>query len=206
MAQPATFWNRIARMYANKPVEDKAAYRKKLAKTQEYFRPDMEILEFGCGTGSTAIYHAPRVKSIRAIDISPKMLEIARERAARANVDNISFECTTLEEIDAQDGSFDVVMAMSILHLLEDREATLARVNSLLKPGGVFISSTICAGGRPGLFNLIAPIGRFFGLLPLVRFFTAEELAKNITDTGFRINYQWQPSKDKAVFIVAIKP
>jgi cyclopropane fatty-acyl-phospholipid synthase-like methyltransferase len=37
---------------------------------------DMEVLEFGCGTGSTAIVHAPHVKELRAIDISEKMIGI----------------------------------------------------------------------------------------------------------------------------------
>lgn len=53
--------------------------------------------------------------------------------------------------------------------------------------------------------NVILPIGRFFGLLPLVKFFTAEELEGNLTDAGFRIDHQWQPGKSKAVFIVATK-
>jgi ubiquinone/menaquinone biosynthesis C-methylase UbiE len=206
VAQPATFWNRIAKMYANKPIEDEVAYRNKLAKTQEYFKPDSEILEFGCGSGSTAIYHAPRVKHIRAIDISPRMLEIAKERATSANVDNITFECATLEEINAPDESFDVVMAMSILHLLENREATLVRVHRMLKPGGAFVSSTACVGDGKRLLKLIAPIGQFLGFLPLVQFFTPAELVQDIENAGFRIDYQWQPGKDKAVFIVALKP
>ena len=38
----------------------------------------MEVLEFGCGTGSTALTLAPNVRHIQATDVSPKMLEIAR--------------------------------------------------------------------------------------------------------------------------------
>jgi cyclopropane fatty-acyl-phospholipid synthase-like methyltransferase len=45
----------------------------------------MELLEFGCGTGGTAIIHAPHVKHIRAIDISPRMIEIAKSRAEAAS-------------------------------------------------------------------------------------------------------------------------
>jgi hypothetical protein len=39
----------------------------------------------------------------------------------------------------------------------------------------------------------------------LVKFFTAGELEGDLTDAGFRIDYQWQPDKRKAVFIVAKK-
>ena len=41
----------------------------------------MEVLEFGCGTGGTAIIHAPYVKHIRAIDISGNMIAIAKGKA-----------------------------------------------------------------------------------------------------------------------------
>ena len=92
MDRPAKFWDKIAEGYAKQPVADEAAYQKKVQVTREYFQPEMEVLEFGCGTGSTAIAHAPYVKHILAIDISAKMLEIARVKAAAANVGNITFE------------------------------------------------------------------------------------------------------------------
>ena len=78
MYQEASFWDRHAEGYSKRPIADDAAYQKKLKVTREYFQPDMEVLEFGCGTGSTAISHAPFVKHIRATDISSKMIEIAR--------------------------------------------------------------------------------------------------------------------------------
>jgi hypothetical protein len=53
--------------------------------------------------------------------------------------------------------------------------------------------------------KLIAPIGRFLGFMPLVKVFTTKELKNTLTDAGFQIDYQWQPGKDKAVFIVAKK-
>ncbi len=54
-------------------------------------------------------------------------------------------------------------------------------------------------------FKVIAPIGKFFGLMPLVKVFTTKELEDCLTDAGFEIDYQWQPGKRKAVFIVAKK-
>ncbi len=64
MVAPAGFWDRIAERYAKQPIADEAAYQKKLQVTRDYFRPDMAVLEFGCGTGSTAIAHAPYVKHV----------------------------------------------------------------------------------------------------------------------------------------------
>ena len=59
MTQSTKFWGKIADRYAKQPITDEATYQKKLQVTREYFQPEMEVLEFGCGTGSTAILHAP---------------------------------------------------------------------------------------------------------------------------------------------------
>ena len=55
MDRESRFWDRIARRYARRPVADEASYRKKLEITRGLFRPGMEVLEFGCGSGATAI-------------------------------------------------------------------------------------------------------------------------------------------------------
>ena len=97
---PSTkFWDKIAEKYSQQTIADEAAYQKKLQITQKYFHPDMEVLEFGCGTGSTAILHAPYVKHIRAIDISAKMIEIAQSKAHAEGVENVTFERSTVEAL-----------------------------------------------------------------------------------------------------------
>ena len=205
MDRAARFWDRIAERYSKRPIADEAAYRKKLEVTREYFRPDMNVLELGCGTGSTAIAHAPFVKHIRAVDISSKMIEIARRKADAANIDNVTFERSTIDELDAPVQSLDAVLGLSILHLVENKEAVITRVHSMLKPGGVFVTSTACLADSMGWFKYIAPIGRLLGLIPLVKIFTAEELQDSLTRAGFEIDYNWQPGKGKARFIVAKK-
>lgn len=201
------FWDRIAERYSKKPVADEAAYQRKLEVTRQYIQPDMEVLEIGCGTGSTAIAHAPYVKHIRAIDISSKMIEIAQAKADTANVDNVTFEQASIDEFSVSDQSLDAVLGLSILHLLENKEAVIARIHSMLKPGGIFISSTACIGDTMMRYlQFIVPIGKSLGLMPQVVVFTAKELEVSLTDAGFEIDYQWQPGKGKAVFIVAKKP
>ena len=206
MVSSSKFWDRIAKRYAKKPVADEAAYQRKLEVTRSYFEPDMEVLEFGCGTGSTAIAHSPHVRHIRAIDVSSKMLEIAQEKADRGNIENVTFEQSTIEEIDVPDQSLDAVLGLSILHLLENKEETIARVHRMLKPGGVFVTSTICIADSMKFFKLIAPVGKSLGLMPLVQVFTSDELVASLTGAGFEIDHRWQPNKGAAVFIVAKKP
>jgi len=198
------FWDKIAVKYSKQPISDEASYQEKLEKSQSYFRPDMELLEFGCGTGGTAIIHAPHVKHIRAIDISPKMIEIAKAEAA--GVENVEFDVQTIENLDVPDGSFDAILGLSIMHLVKDKDAVLKKVFRLLKPGGAFISSTVCMGDLAMFIPYVIPIMQFFGLAPFVAFFDREELLESIKAAGFEIDYEWRPGKRKAVFIVARKP
>jgi ubiquinone/menaquinone biosynthesis C-methylase UbiE len=171
----------------------------------KYWSSAVEVLEFGCGTGSTAIAHAPYVRHIRVTDISSKMIEIAQGKARAANVNNVTFEAAAIGDLDISDQSLDAVLGLSILHLLEDKDDIIDRVYHMLKPGGVFVTSTPCVGDNMKFFKFIGPIGRFLRLLPLIKVFTKKELEDSITNAGFEIDHSWQPGRGKAVFIVAKK-
>jgi ubiquinone/menaquinone biosynthesis C-methylase UbiE len=205
MGHAAYFWDKIAEGYAKRPVADQGAYERKLATTQRYLRADMEVLEFGCGTGTTALHHAPFVKHIRAIDVSGKMIGIARSKAETKGVTNVTFEQSDIDGLSGADECYDAVMGHSILHLLDDRSAVIENVHRMLKPGGVFITSTACLGGTMPWLRVILPVGRFLGLLPMVRFFTPAGLAGEFESAGFGIEHTWQPDRRKALFVVARK-
>jgi hypothetical protein len=76
----------------------------------------------------------------------------------------------------------------------------------LLKPGGVFVSSTACLGDSMRWFKLIAPLGRRLGVMPFVAVFTSDELEACLEQATFQIVHRWQPGKGKAVFLIARKP
>lgn len=198
------FWDRIAKRYAKKPVGNEAAYQRKLAMTREYFHPDMEVLEIGCGTGSTAIAHAPYVRHIRATDISDKMIAIAHDKAAAAGVQNVTFEALAVEDLDMAGESIDAVLALSLLHLVENREAVIGRIHDMLRPGGIFVSNTVCLGDSMKWFRFVGPIGRWLGVFPLVRIFAKDELEASLKRAGFGIEHEWEPDK-AVVFIIARK-
>lgn len=206
MAEASRFWDRLADKYARQPIADEEAYRTKLKVTQGYFRPDMDVLEFGCGTGGTAIIHAPFVRHITAIDFSEGMLEIARGKARDAGVANVTFERADIGDLAAEEGRYDAVLGLSILHLLADKQAVIAKVFRMLRPGGYFVSSTTCLGDTMAFFKFIAPIGKALGALPQLDVMTSAELVQSLSSAGFEIVHQWQPGKGKAVFIVAQKP
>ncbi len=205
--QTARFWDKVADKYAKQPIRDEEAYQFKLKKTQEYLRPDMDVLEFGCGTGSTAIVHAPLVKHILAIDCSQNMLNFAKEKAKQSQRDNITFQVDTIEDLQLPDHSFDVVMGHSILHLLKNKDAAIEKVFKLLKPGGYFVSSTVCIGSGMSYIRFVLPVMRLLGKAPFVDVMTKDELVNTILSAGFTIEFQWQQKAKVAVpFIIAKKP
>ncbi len=205
MDRETAFWNKLADKYAQRPIADEASYEKKLEITRKHLRPGMEVLEIGCGTGSTAIAHAPYVGHIRATDLSTRMVEIARDKARAAGIGNVTFDASSVEGLDVPDASLDAVMAHNILHLLENWEQAIVDIHRMLKSGGVFVSSTACIRDMMFLFRLIVPVGRALRLFPLVKIFSVAELTGSLEKTGFEIEYEWQPKKNAAVFIVCRK-
>jgi 2-polyprenyl-3-methyl-5-hydroxy-6-metoxy-1,4-benzoquinol methylase len=163
----------------------------------------MKVLEFGCGTGSTALTHATHVAHIDAIDFSEKMIAIAKEKAMNQGVGNVTFRTATIEGWQAEDHRYDAILGLSILHLLEDKEAVLRKVHQLLKPDGIFISSTVCMATNRGVWRWILPLGNALGVLPLVKTFSADELMESMQQTGFSIESHWRPHPDGSIFIVA---
>lgn len=205
----ARIWDRFAEGYSKQPIKDEASYQKKLKITQSYFKPTDQVVEIGCGTGGTALLHSPWVKKILATDISDKMLEIARHKAEESGVTNVEFRQASVDSLALPPASQDVVLGMSILHLLPNRDQAMKKVHGWLKPGGLFVTSTICPGDMGSattfLLNYILPIGHFLGFVPKVSTLTREDLKESFRKSGFDIEYEWQPSQEAAVFIVGRK-
>jgi len=206
MGAQQAFWNRMADRYAAQPIVDETAYQTKIAATARLLRPDMELFEFGCGTGSTALIHAANVRHIRAIDFSERMVEIARDKAGRAGVHNISFEVGSIEDVTLAPASLDMVLGMSILHLLKDKSAAIAKSYRALKPGGLFISSTACLSEMMPLVRFLTPISNILGFLPHLDPMTRRQLRQAMEAAGFVVEHEWQPNRKAAVFMVARKP
>ena len=202
----ARFWDRIARRYARKPVPDQQVYETKLGITDSYLEPHHEVLEIGCGTGTTALHHAPRVAHIRATDISPRMIEIARGKARDAGIKNVDFQVASVAEPGVVAGSVDVILAHNILHLLADVEGTVMALQRVLKPSGVLISTTACIGDFMPWFGYVAPLGRMLRVLPYVNVFTGADLDGWFAGAGLVVEKRWLPTPKSGVYLVARKP
>lgn len=211
MQNAATFWDKAAKKYAKSVIADEDAYIYTLQRTRSYLSPGDHILEVGCGTGSTALLLAGDVKQITASDLSGNMIRIGSEKARDQGISNVNFVTAALFDGAIENGPYDAVLALNLLHLLEDLPAAIERINGLLKPGGTFISKTICtqASGTPLTFRLIRmilPLMQWIGKAPYVNFMTIDELERTISSKGFKIvetgNYPASPSRR---YIVARK-
>ncbi|MBN7798994.1 class I SAM-dependent methyltransferase [Parahaliea mediterranea] len=205
MGNAAWFWGRMSARYARTAIANEAAYQQKLATTREYLADAAEVFEFGCGTGSTAIAHAPYAGRILAIDAAPEMIDIARGKAAGASLDTVDFQVGDIADFDLGGRAFDMVLGLNILHLLDDWRGAIDRACALLKPGGVFVSSTACLAEGPTAFRVIAPLMRALPLLPSVQVLSEGELVEVMQQAGFGIEHRWRPSRAEAVFLVARK-
>ena len=171
MTANAKFWNGIAEKYARQPVADPDAFDAKIAITKSHMEPTDVVLDIGCGTGSLALRLAGSAAEVHGLDISSEMIRIANEKAEAQGVENVTFHTGPFDDRFDAFGpeSLDGVCAYSILHLLEDRSAAIERIYGLLKPGGFFISSTVCLGESWVPFAAIIWAMRMVGKAPMVK-------------------------------------
>ncbi|MEM9939127.1 MAG: class I SAM-dependent methyltransferase [Pseudomonadota bacterium] len=208
MPDKVKFWDKTAEKYSRQPIAQQKAYEIKLDLTREYFTPESNVLEFGCGTGSTAILHAPYVKHIHATDVSPEMIRIAKAKLEPEGVTNVTFEVADMDGYSGPSETYDAVMGMNIIHLVDDRMAVMEEVYRLLKPGGHFISSTMCLREKL-MFQLMEPlfpVMHTLGNWPHVRRFNAKRLISDVESIGFKTVHQWQPGNGPVLFLVGQKP
>lgn len=205
-ADDPRFWDRIARKYAADPIVDVAGYEKTLERTLSYLDSDDQVLEFGCGTGTTALRLAPHVAGITATDISSGMIEIAREKAQAQGCLNVDFKCVPLADDAALDSGLDAILAYSVLHLVSDRRVLLGKLRGMLKSGGLFISKTPCVLEMNPLIRAALPLMQLIRKAPYLEMFSAEQLEADLTASGFSILERGRHGtrgKDIRLFLVA---
>ncbi len=115
------------------------------------------------------------------------MIEIAKEKAVTQKVENVRFDHAALFDEGLEKESFDVVMGFNFLHLLEDIPDAVRRLNELLKPGGLFISKTLCFAEQSRLWRVLLAVMRSLGFAPYVRCLKVAELEDIITSADFEI-------------------
>jgi len=103
-------------------------------------KPGHKVLDIGCGTGALALRAARKGARVKGIDTNPRLLDIARERAAAEKLtDRLELREMGAGELGGEDGeSYDAVMSGLCLSELTDDELeyVLQQAYRILKPGG----------------------------------------------------------------------
>jgi len=210
MDTAARFWDRAAPSYARAPIRDTDAYETTLARTRAHLRPADRVIEFGCGTGTTAVSLAGDAGHVLATDISEAMLAIGRRRAAEAGAENVAF---AQRDVRAEPGeAFDVALAFNLLHLLPDPAASVREMAAALRPGGTLIVKATCLadpglGWRYRAMLLGLPVMQWLGRAPAVTFLRVAELDAAVQAAGLEIvETGVYPASPPNRFVVARKP
>jgi SAM-dependent methyltransferase len=194
MPSSAGFWSKVAGKYAASPIRNQDAYEKTLERTRAHLGPQDSVLELGCGTGTTALLLAGNVRSYLATDFAGGMIEIARAKLkdgpeAKDAPQDLRFAVADVfsDKVEPGETGYDAVLAFNFLHLVENAEETLSRIHQLLKPGGLYISKTVCLKRRAWLFAPLVKVMQLVGKAPFVRFLSFEMLEEKIRSAGFEI-------------------
>jgi 2-polyprenyl-3-methyl-5-hydroxy-6-metoxy-1,4-benzoquinol methylase len=100
-------------------------------------RPGMRFVELGCGSGWLTRFVARHGLDAHGYDISPRMIEIAREQASAENVD-VHFDVADCEELDLK-RAFDACLTYDALHHSARPELVLASAHRALRPGALLL-------------------------------------------------------------------
>ncbi|WP_079365165.1 class I SAM-dependent methyltransferase [Hydrogenophaga sp. H7] len=210
VSRKARFWDRIARKYAADPIADMPGYEATLRRVQGLLTAEMNVLEIGCGTGSTALRLAPFTRRLLATDVSAGMIAIAREKLAAEPVPQLAFALADADAPAIGPGDYDAVLAFNLLHLVSDLDGALASAVQALRPGGLLISKTACVAEMNPLIRWLAiPVMQAIGKAPHVLLFDADTLQAAMVRQGLvieAVERHGTKGKDIRVFIVARKP
>ncbi|HET6420223.1 MAG TPA: class I SAM-dependent methyltransferase [Geobacteraceae bacterium] len=97
---------------------------------------DMDILDYGCGTGLVALYLQPHVRSVTGADTSRGMLEVLRQKVTEAGITNIRTALIDPADERPLEGTFHLIVSSMTMHHVQDVEALFRKLNRLLPPGG----------------------------------------------------------------------
>jgi ubiquinone/menaquinone biosynthesis C-methylase UbiE len=187
-----------------------AAYDRLVSHVEEGQR----VLDLGCGTGALALRAAGKGAWVKGIDVNPQMLEIARQRASEAKLDErVQWaEMGVAELANEESASYDVVMAglcFSELTVDEVRFA-LAQTRRMLEPGGLLlvgdevVPDSLLRRAVNGLVRL--PLSLLVYLWTQTTTHAVRDLPQRVEKAGFVVESERLTNLGSFIELVARKP
>jgi ubiquinone/menaquinone biosynthesis C-methylase UbiE len=170
------YWDRFAKLY--RPFMrsfESNLYERLYGRILRELRPEMNVIEIGCGSGQLSIPLSESVASWDATDFSPAMIAQAKKRPHGGN---LSFYVRRASDLPYEHSTFDAAVASNVLHVMPHPERALRELRRVLKPGGLLIAPTYVHGS-----------GNETGAR-----------VKLMERTGFRVYHRWT-AKDYIAFV-----
>ncbi|OGV71400.1 MAG: hypothetical protein A3K19_01425 [Lentisphaerae bacterium RIFOXYB12_FULL_65_16] len=99
-------------------------------------RRDMDVLDFGAGTGLLSLSLLPDVGQVTAVDASGEMLAVLEAKVRTAKLANVrTLQCDVRSD-PLPRAAFDLVVSSMVLHHIPDPAAVLTALVASLRPGG----------------------------------------------------------------------
>lgn len=139
------FWDRISGLYDAAEKTNWKVNAQTLRQVSEWVPTGAKVLDCAAGTGEFSLA-AEKAESVLCTDLSLPMLKRAEKKARRRKAGNLEFAVRDLTALPEEDGSFDVVIAANVLHLLREPEKAVRELWRVTRPGGRLILPTYLQG------------------------------------------------------------
>ncbi len=166
----------------------------------------LNVLDVGCGAGTQSILWAEAGHAVYGVDVSAQLIEVARERMAKAGV-AVEFKVGTATALPLPSAEMDICLMPELLEHVPDWKKTLEECARVLKPGGMLYVSTVNAlcplqeeftlplySWYPGFVKRFCEKKSVtthrhwvnYATYPAVNWFTTPSLSKELERMGFR--------------------
>ncbi|MEE9911590.1 MAG: class I SAM-dependent methyltransferase [Deltaproteobacteria bacterium] len=139
--------------------------------------PDMDVLDFGCGTGLLTLALQPFVRSITGVDSSPGMLGVLQNKISDRHLKNVNVLPLDLEQGGILQGCFHLIVSSMTLHHIKAIEPLFAQFHHALYPSGLVCIADLDPEG--GQFHS-SPDGVFH------HGFEREAMRRTLLEAGFQ--------------------
>jgi SAM-dependent methyltransferase len=111
--------------------------------------PEARWLETACGPGLVARALAPKVASVHGVDLTPAMVERARDDALAERIDNATFSLGDATALEFDDGSFDGAVNRLSLHHIPAPQRAVREMARVVRPGGWVVVADLLTDAEP---------------------------------------------------------